>query len=178
MKAIAVYCASSSDLEEKYYQMARELGRQIAQAGYELVNGGGAFGLMGATIDGCLSAGGEAVGVIPEFMDQKGWAHPGLSQKIVTSGMHTRKETMASLATAGAIALPGGIGTLEEFAEIITWRKLHLYSHPVVLLNFDGFYNPLIELIDRMTRLNFLTDQQSLFVTASTTQEAVNQIKG
>lgn len=154
MKGITVYCASSANIDEKYFSMARRLGRLIANHGLTLINGGGRSGLMGAVSDGALSAGGTVIGVIPRFMVDKGFCHPGLSQTIITEDMHERKRTMASLAM-GVIALPGGVGTFEELMEILTWRKLSLYEGRVVILNQDGYYDPLLEMLDRAVEERF-----------------------
>ena len=112
-KGIAVYCASSADIDKTYFATAREIGRGIALRGYDVVCGGGCMGLMAAVIDGALEAGGNAIGVLPRFMMERNWNHQGLSRTIVTESMHERKECMASLSCA-AIALPGGVGTLDE----------------------------------------------------------------
>lgn len=154
VRAVAVYGASSARLDAVFYEAARAVGRCIAEAGAAVVNGGGARGLMGATIDGALAAGGAAIGVIPEFMHQKGWAHPGLTRLEVTDGMHSRKKLMADLAT-GVIALPGGVGTLDELMEIITWRQLRLFNGPVVILNTDHYYDPLLAMLEQAERRYF-----------------------
>lgn len=152
---IAVYCASSSQVAQKYLDAAREMGALIARSGHPLVNGGGAMGLMAATIDGARAAGGEAVGVLPHFMIEKGWAHPGLTRCIDTPSMHVRKHTMAGLSCA-AVALPGGIGTLDELCEMMTWHQLGLFEGPVIIVNVDGFFDPLIEMFRRMNEQSFM----------------------
>ena len=116
---ITVYAASSGQVPDKYIDMARQLGTVMAQAGHTLINGAGRTGLMGATADAVLSAGGKAIGVIPQFMIDQGWQHPGMAQLVVTKDMHERKEIMAERSDA-CIALPGGVGTLEELLEVIT----------------------------------------------------------
>lgn len=124
---VAVYCASSSEIDPKYMAVARRTGALLAAAGVPLVCGGGAGGMMAAAIEGCVGASGIAVGVLPQFMMEKKWNHPLLSRTIVTDSMHSRKQTMASM-SRGAIALPGGIGTLDELAEIMTWRSARSFS--------------------------------------------------
>ncbi|MCC2779693.1 TIGR00730 family Rossman fold protein [Parabacteroides distasonis] len=175
MKNIVVYCASSDRVAPLYIQTAYKTGELIARSGYGLVCGGGSEGLMGAAIDGTLKAGGKAIGVIPKFMVDNGWCHGNLSEAIVTDTMHIRKETMASMSEA-AIALPGGIGTLEELAEIMTWRQLGIFRKPVVLVNTDGFYKPLIEMFDKMNALGFMRDDAVPCVVVSTPQEAIDVI--
>ena len=120
-RAIVVYGASSEDIKQEYKDAARETGKLIAEAGCALVCGGGRQGLMKAAIDGALDAGGEAIGVLPQFMIDNNWQHPGLTRMIATASMHERKHTMAMMAVA-AIACPGGCGTFEELLEIITSR--------------------------------------------------------
>lgn len=129
--------------------------------------------MMQAAIDGCLAAGGEAVGVIPEFMDGRGWAHPGLTRKIVTRDMHERKATMARL-SSGAMALPGGIGTMDELMEIMTWRQLDLYAHAVAVVNDGGFYDDLLNLFQVMHRGHFMRQSGALATFVPTVSDAVD----
>ncbi len=154
-RAVAVYCAASPHIDESYFEMARTVGAELARHGAAVVNGGGAMGLMGAVNDGALAAGGVAVGVIPQFMYDNGWQHRGLTRLEVVGSMHERKARIAQL-TTGAIALPGGVGTLEELLEIITWRKLALYQGNVVVLNYRGFYDPLLSMIERCHTEGFI----------------------
>lgn len=152
---VAVYCASSQRVNPKFLAVANETGRLIAEAGLTLVCGGGVMGLMAAAIEGCTEAGGKAIGVLPHFMIEKKWNHPQLTECIDTPSMHVRKETMARLSCA-AIALPGGIGTLDELCEIMTWQQLGLFAGPVIIVNTDGFYDPLIEMFRKMTAEKFM----------------------
>ena len=117
---ITVYGASSGQLPQTYIDAAAALGKLMAERGHTLVNGAGRTGLMGAAADACLAAGGRAVGVIPDFMVEQGWQHTGMTELVVTPDMHRRKEQMAEMSDA-CVALPGGVGTLEELLEIITW---------------------------------------------------------
>ena len=145
IQSVCVYSASSTKIADCYFRAARELGELLAHHGIRLVNGAGNLGLMRACADACLEAGGQVTGVIPRFMVEQGWQHPGLTELIETEDMHTRKQTMARLSD-GVIALPGGCGTLEELLEIITWKQLGLYLNPIVVLNTEGFYNPLLKM--------------------------------
>ena len=172
---IAVYCASSSSVPEKYLEAAREMGRLIARGGYTLVNGGGARGLMAAAIEGAHSAGGHIIGVLPHFMIERGWAHEKLTECIDTPSMHVRKHTMASLSCA-AVALPGGIGTLDELCEMMTWHQLKLFSGPVVIVNVDGFFDPLLEMFARMQEQHFMRDGRIPAIVAATPAEAIGVI--
>lgn len=175
-KGIVVYGASSDSVDEKYKAVARRLGKLLAENDFTVVNGGGRGGLMKETIDGAVAAGGSAIGVLPDFMAQRGWGHPELTETVVTDGMHPRKAYMARI-SAGAIALPGGIGTLDELCEIMTWRQLKLYPHPVIILNTDGFYAPLIEMFEKMHSLNFMRDNSKLCHIVATPEEAVEILK-
>lgn len=143
IQTICIYCASSTQIDPVYFGHARLLGRQLAEAHIRIVNGAGNIGLMGAVSDAALEAGGEVTGVIPRFMVEQGWNHTGLTETIVVNDMHERKRTMARLSDA-VIALPGGYGTLEELLEIITWKQLGLYLNPIVILNTNGYYDPLL----------------------------------
>ena len=172
-RAIVVYGASSEDIKQEYKDAARETGKFIAEAGCALVCGGGRQGLMKAAIDGALDAGGEAIGVLPQFMIDNNWQHPGLTRMIATASMHERKHTMAMMAVA-AIACPGGCGTFEELLEIITWRQLNLYRGQVVILNTDGYYDPMLQMFDRAIEQGFMhADHKRLFTVATTAAEAV-----
>lgn len=174
-KGIAVYCASSTDIDEKYKESARLTGRILAEKKIPLVNGGGDIGLMGECINAVMAAGGTSVGVIPQFMADKGWESKRLTRIIITSGMHERKSTMAAL-SRGAIALAGGIGTLDELAEIMTWRQLGLYRYPVAIVNTDGYYNPLLEMFARMKNEGFMRNSVELAKVVDTPEEAIDYI--
>lgn len=172
-KIVTVYGASSPNIEKFYKDAAFETGRLLAAAGTAVACGGGRSGLMAAVIDGALSAGGHTIGVLPEFMEQRGWAHSGLSEKIITSDMHTRKERMLAMAT-GVIALPGGVGTLEELLEAITWRQLNLYRGQVVILNTAGYYDPLAAMLERSIEQHFMHPvHKDIWQIAATPAEAV-----
>ncbi|MDE5821401.1 MAG: TIGR00730 family Rossman fold protein [Paramuribaculum sp.] len=175
-KAICVYGASRDSVADRFKQDAFAVGELVARKGMALVSGGGRGGLMASAINGALSAGGKAIGVLPEFMVEKGWQHEGLTQMITCPDMHTRKRTMAQM-SAGVIALPGGVGTLEELLEIITWRQLHLYSGTVVILNTDGFYDPLLEMFAKIKALKFMRpSRNSLWIVADSPEAAVEGV--
>ena len=174
--SICVYCASGTKVHPAYFEAARELGALLAARGIGLVYGAGHMGLMGAVADAVLSAGGRVTGVIPRFMVERGWHHTGLTELRVTDDMHQRKSLMASLADA-TIALPGGIGTLEELLEIITWKQLGLYRKPVALLNARGYYDPLLQMLRRAVDERFMgASHASLFTVAATPAEALRQV--
>lgn len=172
-KNITVYCGSSASLPESLLESAREVGREIAAAGATMVYGAGRTGLMGAAADAALGAGAAVTGVIPEFMVERGWHHQGLTRIEVTDTMHTRKARMLELA-AGVIALTGGIGTFEEITEAMTWRQLGLYSGNVVILNAEGYYDPLIGQLRKAVELGFMKpDHLAAVKIATTPRQAV-----
>lgn len=170
---ITVYAASSGQLPEVYQQAAAELGFVLARRGHTLINGAGCTGLMSATTDAVLAEGGKAIGVIPQFMIEQKWEHTGMTELIITPDMHTRKETMASRSDA-CIACPGGVGTLEELLEIITWKQLGLYGKPIVILNTNDYYTPLLAQFERCVEERFMRPQHAeIWKVAATPEEAV-----
>lgn len=177
IKRVAVYAASSSQVSSEYIDAAAELGRTLAAEGIEIVYGAGKVGLMGALADAALDAGGKVMGVIPQFMVDNGWCREKLTNLIVTPDMHTRKEKIVSLADA-TIALPGGVGTLEELMEIITWKQLGLYANPIVILNTRGYFNPLKEMLERAVEEKFMRDiHKNLWSIADTPRQAADLIR-
>lgn len=158
IKTITVYGASSPNIEESYISAAKELGSILARSGIRVVTGAGSTGLMAAIEDGVLESGGEAIGIIPTFMVREGWMHKSLSQVIETDDMHKRKELMAQMADA-VVALPGGPGTFEELMEIITWKMLGLFSKPIVILNTNGYYNPLLKMLQTSADSGFMREE-------------------
>lgn len=173
---VAVYCASSSVIDPVYMAVARRMGSLLAEARLRLVCGGGAGGMMAAAIEGCVDAGGTAVGVLPRFMMERQWDHPRLSSTIVTETMSERKQTMASLSRA-AVALAGGIGTLDELAEIMTLRQLDVFRHPVIIVNTSGCYDSLVRLFDDMTAGGFMRGGVLPVCIVATPDEAMAIIK-
>lgn len=177
IKRVAVYAASSSQVSSEYIDAAAELGRTLAAEGIEIVYGAGKVGLMGALADAALDAGGKVTGVIPQFMVDNGWCREKLPNLIVTPDMHTRKEKIVSLADA-TIALPGGVGTLEELMEIITWKQLGLYANPIVILNTRGYFNPLKEMLERAVEEKFMREiHRNLWSIADTPRQAADLIR-
>lgn len=160
IKSVAVYCASSTKIDECYFEAARRLGVILAQNNIVCYNGGGGIGLMGALSDAVIENGGKAIGVIPQFMCDMGWGHSSLSDLIVVETMHERKMVMAENADA-VVALPGGIGTLEEFFEILTWKQLGLFPKPIVLLNTNGFYDDILAHLNKAVAQNFMRVQHT-----------------
>lgn len=163
IKRICVFCGSSSGNREIYVAKARELGQSMAAKGIDLVYGAGGIGLMGAVADAVIEAKGEVLGVIPYALATKERAHPAANMRVVNT-MHERKAMMAELSDA-FVALPGGFGTFEELLETITWGQLGIHQKPIGLLNVAGYYDPLLEMIDRAVKEGFILPRyQNLMV--------------
>jgi uncharacterized protein (TIGR00730 family) len=154
LSALCVYCGSSDRVDPAHRQAAANLGRTLAGAGVALIYGGGRIGLMGICADAALAAGGRVVGVIPEHLNDFEIGHQGVSELHVVPSMHSRKQLMFELADAFAV-LPGGIGTLDETFEIITWRHLGLHDKPIVLIDNNGYWRPFVALIDHVIATGF-----------------------
>jgi uncharacterized protein (TIGR00730 family) len=159
-----VYAGSRAGGNGSYTGAAQALARALAARGSGMVFGGGSVGLMGTVADAMLEAGGEVIGVIPRFLDDREIAHPGATQMHVVETMHERKMLMAELADA-FVVLPGGIGTLEEVVEMLSWSQLALHRKPIGLVDVDGFWAPLTALLDHMTTTRFVaTDHRRLLL--------------
>lgn len=154
-QAITVYCGSNFGEVPDYYHAACDLGKKLGEIGTTLIYGGGKVGLMGAVADGALAAGGQVVGVIPQFLKDKEVAHTQLSELIVTEDMTTRKAKMIALSDA-FIALPGGIGTYEELFEVVSLAQLRQHAKPIGVLNINGFFDPLIAMLTHTAQAGFM----------------------
>ncbi|KPF55561.1 MULTISPECIES: TIGR00730 family Rossman fold protein [Novosphingobium] len=155
MKRIAVYCGSASPADPRYVALAADVGRQLAERGIGVVYGGGRLGLMGAVADGALAAGGEVIGVIPQALVGAEVAHHGLTRLDVVPGMHARKQAFVDLAD-GFLTLPGGVGTMDELWEAISWAQLGYHAKPVGVLNAFGFYDHLLAFNRHMIEVGFI----------------------
>jgi hypothetical protein len=172
-KRVAVYCASSTQIDDCYFQDARKLGQLMAEKGVTLVNGAGNMGLMAESANGCLEAGGKAIGVIPTFMIKEGWCHDGMTEIIETADMHERQAKMAELTDAG-IFLPGGIGTFAELTELIVWKQLGLYLKPIIMLNTKGYFDSMLNTLHLAIRENFMRPVHAdIWQVAPTPEEAL-----
>ncbi len=158
MESICVFCGSSSGLHPAYQKAASDLGRKIADENLKLIYGGGSVGLMGILANSVMSHGGEVVGVIPQFLYDKEVGLDACTELLIVDSMHERKQKMAELAH-GFIALPGGIGTLEELFEIFTWSQLALIKKPVAIFNINHFYDDLIGHLEHMVKEGFLKNE-------------------
>jgi len=167
MQSVCVFCGSSPGARPGYAEAARALGAELAARQIRLVYGGAGVGLMGVVADAALSAGGTVIGVIPEHLLDKEIAHAGLSELRITATMHERKALMADL-SEGFVAMPGGYGTLEEFAEVLTWSQLGLQSKPCGLLDVEGFYEPLLRFFDHAVAERFVSPEHRNLVLADT----------
>ena len=177
IKNICVYCASSAQIYPVYIKAAELLGQIMAQKSIGLINGAGKMGLMKHISDTVLAYGGTVTGIIPHFMVKQNWHHTGLTQLIETETMHERKSLMAKMSDA-IIALPGGCGTMEELLEIITWKQLGLYDHPIVILNTNGFYDKLADFFETIISQNFgKRRHREIYYIARTPDEAIEYIK-
>lgn len=174
--SVAIYCASSTKIKPIYYEAASRLGQLLAERGVTQVNGAGNMGLMQATSDAALAAGGKVIGVIPHFMIEQNWHHTGLTQIIETEDMESRKQTINDM-TDAAIVLPGGCGTLDELFEIMTLKQLGVYLKPIVILNIDGYYDYLLLHLQRSMEENFMRKEHAdIWRVAKTPEEAVEMV--
>ena len=160
MKSIAVYCGANAGASPVYAEAARAMGRALVARGLGLVYGGGHVGLMGTIADEVLRLGGQVSGVIPQQLVDRELAHPGLTRLFVVKDMHERKAMMAQLSD-GFVALPGGMGTLEELFEMLTWSQLGIHAKPVGVLNVDGFYDQLVGFMAHLKSQGFVKPQHA-----------------
>ena len=172
LRAVCVYCGSNAGSRPAYAERAAELGTRLAREGLALVYGGGNVGLMGIGADAVLAGGGEVVGVIPQQLVDWEVAHKGVTRLEVVDSMHTRKARMFELAD-GFVALPGGFGTLDEMFEMLTWRQLGLGKKPCAFLGVNGFWQPLMAMLDTMVRERFLHPEQRADMWHGTDLEAM-----
>jgi len=176
MQTICVYCASSTQINPLYFEATARLGNILANAKLSVVFGGGSTGLMGQLADSILAEKGNITGVIPRFMVDENWHHSELTELIVVETMHERKEKMAKMADA-VIALPGGCGTLEELLEVITWKQLGIFTKPIIILNMDGYYDSLIDMLHKAVEEKFMRNRhKSMWKVVATPEEVLDAI--
>jgi len=171
-KRICVFCGSSAGFRQTYAAAARLLAQSLVRRGIGIVYGGGNVGLMGILADAALAAGGEVIGVIPQTLISKEVAHPGLTELKVVETMHERKAAMADLSGA-FVALPGGYGTLDEFAEVLTWNQLGLHRKACGILNVDGYYDRLLALFDHAVAEGFMRPVHRAMILSDASPEAL-----
>jgi uncharacterized protein (TIGR00730 family) len=174
---VCIFASSSNRIDGEYASAASRLGTLLAGSGMEVIYGGGGIGLMGKLADAVISGGGTITGVIPGFMKDEGWDHAGVNDMIVTSDMGERKKRMFEISDA-VVALPGGIGTLEELTEAITLKQLGIYKGPVVILNTKDYYRSLIEFLDNMISGHFLkSEHKVIWEVVNTPEEVLEYLK-
>jgi uncharacterized protein (TIGR00730 family) len=176
IKALCVYCGSSSRVAAPYREAASELGMRLAAAGIEIVFGGGRVGLMGLVADAALAGGGRVTGIIPSRLRDAELAHQGVSELVIVDSMHERKRLMAERADAFAV-LPGGIGTLDETFEMLSWKQLGLHDKPIYLVDIDGYWTTLRTLLDHIVERGFAAAKtRRLLQTVSTVAELMTAL--
>ncbi len=170
-KSVTVYCSSSNRSPKEYFEAASELGKGLAERGITLVFGGGDVGLMGCIANAVMQNGGTVKGIIPRFLEEREIAHSGITELYIVETMHERKMKLAEWADA-FIVLPGGFGTLDELLEVITWRHLGHHDKPIILLNLDGFWNPLLHFFDTLAARNLVKpDHHKLYQVCDNIEE-------
>lgn len=176
MKRVAVYCGSATPEDSRYIDLARDVGRDLAERGIGVVYGGGRLGLMGAVANGALEAGGEVIGVIPEALVNSEVANHACTELITVSGMHERKQRFTDLSN-GFVTIPGGVGTMDELWEAMSWAQLGYHSDPVGLLNAFGFYDDLISFNRKMAEVGFVRPaHQNILIAADTLDELLEKM--
>ena len=158
------YCGASGRVDDVYKEAALRLGEVLGMAGLKVVYGGGRLGLMGLIADGAISQGAHVVGIIPQMLEKFEGAHPGIAELHVVDSMHTRKNKMFELADA-FVVLPGGFGTLDELFEILTWRQIQIHNRPIIIVNVNGYWDPLKQLIHNVIEQKFAPSGHALFAT-------------
>lgn len=177
VRSLCVYCGSSSRGRESHKVAAMRLGKMMARAGIRLIFGGGQVGLMGITAQAALSEGGQVTGIIPKFLDEIEVGLKGCTELIITPDMHSRKEKMAEMAD-GFVVLPGGLGTLDETFEILTWKQLRLHHKPVIIVDIDGYWRPLTELVDNIIAENYARpENRGLFRVVDSVEEVLPSLE-
>lgn len=173
---VCIFAASSSRIDKEFEITATKLGTLLAKSGMDVVYGGGGIGLMGKLAEAVLAEGGKITGVIPAFMKEEGWDHNGVNDMIITSDMGERKKQMFSMADA-VVALPGGMGTLEELTEAITLKQLSLFDGPIIILNTKGYYDSLLRFIDNMIETNFMRlEHKGIWEIANSPEEVITAL--
>jgi uncharacterized protein (TIGR00730 family) len=174
IRAVAVFCGASSAVADSYKQEGKELGRDIAKAGLQLVYGAANCGVMGAVANGALESGGKVFGVFPRVLDGKEGVHNGLQELLIVDDMHTRKQAMFNRSDA-FIVFPGGFGTMDETFEVITWKQLHTHKKPILLYNFNGYWDRWVEMTEQFIEGNFASQGTRQLYEVLPTRQAIMQ---
>ena len=174
---VCVYCGSSSNVDDAYKEAATALGKDMAAQGWGVVYGGGRVGLMGLVADSTLEAGGKVVGIIPSHIQEREVQHEDLTELHVVDTMHVRKQMMVDRSQAFVI-LPGGLGTLDELFELLTWKQLGLHDKPIVIVNMNGYWNEMLKLVRHIASQGFMRENDlNLFVEVKDVQQVAEAIK-
>ena len=177
IQSVCVYCGSSSNVDDAYKEAATRLGNLIAETGWDVVYGGGRVGLMGLVADGALEKGAKVVGIIPEHIEEREVQHDSLTEMHVVDTMHIRKAMMVEKSQAFVI-LPGGLGTLDELFEIMTWKQLGLHDKPIVVVNMKGYWNKLVELTQSLADAGFMRQEDmGLFTVVDSVEDVPQALK-
>ena len=177
IKSICVYCGSSQNVDEAYKQAARDFGKILVENDIKLIYGGGKAGLMGIIADSVMDNGGVAIGIIPEHISKREVQHTGLTELHVVDSMHVRKQQMVDEADA-FVVLPGGVGTLDETCEIITWRQLGIHDKPICIVNIKGYWNPFLSLLDHIAKEGFMReDDKNIYTLVDNTSDIITTLK-
>ncbi|MCP4723708.1 MAG: TIGR00730 family Rossman fold protein [bacterium] len=172
IRTVCVYCASSSLCKKEYFEAAEELGLKLSKTDRKIIYGGGKFGLMGSLADTALANSGDVLGIIPEFMHEQGWCHEELTEVKITNDLQQRTFQMLTGSDA-IVALPGGCGTFHELLEAITWKRLALHTKPVIILNINDYYSPLIEQMERSIEEKFMDNIHGQMWTVSNSVDEI-----
>lgn len=176
LNSVCVYCGSSNNVSDDIKEIATKVGKALAERNITVVYGGGHVGLMGMTADSALAAGGDVIGIIPDHLQRREKRHNTLTELIITDSMHTRKKLMVERSDAFFI-LPGGLGTLDEMFEILTWRQLELHDKPVIMINWMGYWDKIVEAIDHAVDVGFVRPQHRADLTVvNTVEEAMDAL--
>ena len=176
---VAVFGGSNANIPDVYKEEAYELGRLIASRGWACINGGGKNGIMRACSEGAADNGGDVIGVIPQFMIDNDWHNESIKNLVITDGMHSRKQTIYSLSDA-LVVMPGGVGTFDEMMESITWRQLNLQKSVVIILNKNGFFDPILQMLQRCEEQNFMRhveDGKKIWIVTTSAQQTIEEIE-
>ena len=176
ISSVCVYCGSSSRVDDIYKDSAKAIGTAIAKEGWDVVYGGGRVGLMGITADAALEAGGKVIGIIPEHIQAREIEHTDLTELHVVDSMHVRKQMMVDRSDAFVI-LAGGLGTLDEFFELLTWKQLGLHDKPIVMCNVDGYWDKMLDAIDHIAAKGFMRPQDKSFEIVTKVEDVIPALK-
>lgn len=177
IESVTIYCASSEKIGSVYFEATKQIAEILVQNEITILFGGGAKGLMGQLADTACALGGKIIGIIPRFMREVEWQHNGLNELILVDDMHDRKKKLLEN-TDAVIALPGGVGTLEELLEAITWKKLGVFTGPIIIFNQNNYFQPLIEMLDKCIEENFMREKhREIWSVITTPNELMEAIK-